>query len=266
MRENIEQIGASRLNITQKLHAIKTFELPRIDFRMMCGDITQSDLRSFDSWLRGQIASWLGTRNIVIEAFLMSWRDGGFTIPSLEERQHTMIIRTILDVMSTSDRTLLKIMRQFEKEEAEVYGCTIAERQQEEGGFLRGDGPLPDLRSSSRKPSGELDAPQPEGERTLHPTLLKDLSVFPRALKAMQELGLSICMNDVTPCLRHVKLGKDFTSSKITRPAMWITQEVVRKLAFHSFHNAAQCSAAWKEFENNPTGSIGQRPAMMTLC
>jgi hypothetical protein len=72
MKENIKQIGASRLNITQKLHAIKTFELPRIDFRMMCGDITQSDLRGFDSWLRGQIASWLGTRNIVIEAFLMS--------------------------------------------------------------------------------------------------------------------------------------------------------------------------------------------------
>jgi hypothetical protein len=71
----------------------------------------------------------------------------------------------------------------------------------------------------------------------------------------MQELGLSIWMNDVTPCLRHVKLGKDFTSSKITRPAMWITQEVVRKLAFHSFHNAAQCSVAWKEFENNPTAN-----------
>jgi hypothetical protein len=49
MQENIDQIGRSRLNITQKMHAIKTFELPRIDFRMMCGDLTQSDLRRFDS-------------------------------------------------------------------------------------------------------------------------------------------------------------------------------------------------------------------------
>jgi hypothetical protein len=36
MRENITAIGRSKLNITQKLHAIKTFELPRIDFRTMC--------------------------------------------------------------------------------------------------------------------------------------------------------------------------------------------------------------------------------------
>jgi hypothetical protein len=54
MKDNILAIGRSRLNLTQKLHAIKTFELPRIDFRMMCGDIYQSDLREFDSWLRGQ--------------------------------------------------------------------------------------------------------------------------------------------------------------------------------------------------------------------
>jgi hypothetical protein len=102
------------LNITQKLHAIKTFELPRIDFRMMCGGLTQSDLRSFDSWLRGRVATSLGTLDIVIEAFLMSWRDGGFTLPSLEERQHTMVIRTILEMMSTTDISLLKIMREFE--------------------------------------------------------------------------------------------------------------------------------------------------------
>jgi hypothetical protein len=83
MKENIEQIGQSRLNLTYRMHAIKTFELPRIDFRMMCGDITQSDLRRFDRWLRGKISGWLKTPGIVVETFLMSWRDGGFTIPSL---------------------------------------------------------------------------------------------------------------------------------------------------------------------------------------
>jgi hypothetical protein len=111
MKENIVQIGRSRLNLTYRLHAIKTFELPRIDFRMMCGDITQSDLRDFDRWLRGQISTWLHTPGIIAETFLMSWRDGGFTIPSLEERQYTVLIRTILDMMSTSDIQLLKIMR-----------------------------------------------------------------------------------------------------------------------------------------------------------
>jgi hypothetical protein len=98
MQENILAIGRSRLNLTQKLHAIKTFELPRIDFRMMNGDIYQSDLREFDSWLRGQIMGWFKIPGIATEVFLMSWRDGGFTLPSLEERQYTMVIRTLLDV------------------------------------------------------------------------------------------------------------------------------------------------------------------------
>jgi hypothetical protein len=137
MQENILAIGRSHLNLTQKLHAIKTFELPRIDFRMMNGDIYQSDLRAFDSRLRGQIMGWLRIPGIATEVFLMSWRDGGFTMPSLEERQYTMVIRTLLDVMSTADVELLHIMRQFEKEEAERYGCRVIDRKEDEGGFMR---------------------------------------------------------------------------------------------------------------------------------
>jgi hypothetical protein len=71
---------------------------------MMNGDIYQSDLREFDSWLRGQIMGWLKIPGIATEVFLMSWRDGGFTLPSLEERHYTMTIRTLLDVMSTTDQ------------------------------------------------------------------------------------------------------------------------------------------------------------------
>jgi hypothetical protein len=247
MKENIGQIGRSHLNITQKLHAIKTFELPRIDFRMMCGDIYQSDLRDFDRWLRGQIMGWPNLHGMVTEIFQMSWRDGGFTLPSLEERQHTMVIRTILDMMSTTDRSLLAIMRQFEEEEAERYGCTIVERQNDMGGFLRWEGELPDLRSLSKK--------NEEGDKDLHMLLREDLSIFPRALKATQELGLAIWMNDVTPRLRHKGLSVDFASSKISRPAMWITQEVIRKLALNSFKTAALSAEDFYELENNPSSN-----------
>jgi hypothetical protein len=58
----------------------------------------------------------------------------------MEERQYTMIIRTLLDVMSTTDIELLKIMRQFEKEEAERYGCEVVERNEDAGGFMRWEG------------------------------------------------------------------------------------------------------------------------------
>jgi hypothetical protein len=44
----------------------------------------------------------------------MNWRDGGFTLSFLEERQYTMVIRKVLDMLSTTDKELLAIMRQFE--------------------------------------------------------------------------------------------------------------------------------------------------------
>jgi hypothetical protein len=217
IQENIEAIGRSRLNLTQKLHAIKTFELPRIDFRMMNGDIFQSDLREFDSWLRGQIMRWLKIQGIATEVFLMSWRDGGFTLPSLEERQYTMVIRTLLDIMATTDTDLLNIMRQFEKEEAERYGCTVVDRKEDEGGFMRWDGRLPDVRTHMLGPiDDEFHTPHP-GEKKLPKLLKDDLSIFPRALRACQELGLSIWMSNTSPLLKHKDLGIDFTSSKISR-------------------------------------------------
>jgi hypothetical protein len=247
MKENIDQIGRSKLNITQKFHAIKTFELPRIDFRMRCGDIYQSDLREFDQWLRGRINSWLNFHGMPTEIFQMSWRDGGFTPQSLEEWQDTMVIRTILDMMSTTDRDLLEIMRQFEEEEEARYGCEIVDRQNDTGGFLRWEGELPDLRSKA--------GPEDEGDKDLHHLLREDLSIFPRAFKATQDLGLAIWMNDVTPRPRHKGLGVDFASSKISRPATWITQEVIRKLALNSFKVSVECAHGFYELENNPSSN-----------
>jgi hypothetical protein len=42
---------------------------------MPCGDIYQSDLRSFDSWLQEQIMGQLKTPGIATEVFLMSWNE-----------------------------------------------------------------------------------------------------------------------------------------------------------------------------------------------
>jgi hypothetical protein len=126
----------------------------------MSGDIDQSGLGRFDSWMRGQIMSWWHTTGIPVEVFLLSWRDGGFTLPSLKERQYTMVIRTILYMMSSTDEELVAIMRQFEEEEAEVYHCDIVERREDYGGFLRWDGVLPDLRThKDPKDEDETDLP-----------------------------------------------------------------------------------------------------------
>jgi hypothetical protein len=55
------------------------------------------------------------------------------------------LIRTILDMMGTTDGELLAIMSEFEAEKASRYNCDIVERKEDCGGFLRWDGNLPDL-------------------------------------------------------------------------------------------------------------------------
>jgi hypothetical protein len=120
---------------------------------------------------------------------------------------------------------------------------------------MRWERTLPDIRTHAGGPiDDDFHTPAP-GEKELPKLLKDDLSILPRALRACQELGLSIWMRDTSPRLKHKDLGIDFTSSKISRPAMWITQEVVRKLALNSFKSCIQCSKGWREIENSPSSN-----------
>jgi hypothetical protein len=134
----------------------------------------------------------------------MSWRDGGFTLPSLRERQNTTIIRTICDITTSNDPQIRKMMAVFEEEQAEKYGMHIAEREDPslDKGFLRWTGRNPDWREF---PVAKLQ------------------SIFPRAFKAVQESDISVYVRDGKAHLAH-DIAESFIVSKFSRPAMWITQ------------------------------------------
>jgi hypothetical protein len=97
----------------------------------------------------------------------MSWRDGGFTLPSLGERRNTMIIRTIFDIMTSKDPEIKQTIGYFEEEQAEEWKIGIADREYDDykKGFLRLSGQNPDWRLQT--------------VRKLH-------SIFPRAFRAVQ--------------------------------------------------------------------------------
>jgi hypothetical protein len=109
------------------MEGVKFMELPRINYHMMCADLKQSDLENFDRWLRGQVQSWFHMRGVPQGMAGMSWRDGGFTLPSLQDRQNTMVIRTICDIMTSKDPQIITMMKLFEEEQAHKYGMDIAE-------------------------------------------------------------------------------------------------------------------------------------------
>jgi hypothetical protein len=118
MLEDARQIGRSKLRITQKTHALKMFVFPRTDYRMMCADLSKTHLEKWDSQIRGMRGDWFGIHGIPVELFQMSWRDGGFSFPSLRDRQNTLVIRTVLSMMTSPDEITRKLMKQFEIEQA----------------------------------------------------------------------------------------------------------------------------------------------------
>jgi hypothetical protein len=116
--ENVRQIGRSKLRITQKMHALKTFVFPRIDYRMMCADLSGTHLERWNARIRAMVSRWLGVCNIPVEPFQISWRDRGFSFPSLRVRQNTLVIRTLLSMMTSPDETTRKRVKQFDFEQA----------------------------------------------------------------------------------------------------------------------------------------------------
>jgi hypothetical protein len=235
MKDHIVKLGKSNLNIAQKMEGVKFMELPRVDYRMMCADLTASDLENFDRWLRGQIQGWFHMRGVPLGMAGMSWRDGGFALPSLQERQNTMIIRTICDIMTSKDPQIITMMKVFEEEQAHKYGMEIAERinPEDNKGFLRWTGQNPDWREY---PVAKLQ------------------SIFPRAFKAVQESDISVYVADGKAYLHHDR-AESLTVSKFSRPAMWMTQSVMPPIHADAFKEKVMASRGWWDLTDNPASN-----------
>jgi hypothetical protein len=111
----------------------------------------------------------------------------------------------------------------------------IADRfnPEDKEGFLRWTGENPDWR----------DYPVPK----LH-------SIFPRAFEAVQESDISVYVKDRVARLSH-DAAEDFTVSKFSKPAMWITQSVMRKNHWYAFRTKVLDSKGWWELEGNPASN-----------
>jgi hypothetical protein len=69
--EEARQIGRSKLRITQKMHGLKMFVFPRIDYRMMCADLSRSHLERWDAHIRRLVGEWFGIHGILTALFEM---------------------------------------------------------------------------------------------------------------------------------------------------------------------------------------------------
>jgi hypothetical protein len=117
MENLLEKIMSSPLLSVQKIDAIKTFLLPSIDFLLLNGEVGARQLRSMDKKIRGMVDQEPKIRGLPIEYHHASWRDGGLSYPSLQDKGHVLTIRSFTQMTLSSDDAVRSVMREFIKDE-----------------------------------------------------------------------------------------------------------------------------------------------------
>jgi hypothetical protein len=113
MLDDARQIGRSKLRITQKIHTLKMFVFPRIDYRMMCSDLSRTHLDRLDA----QFVEWFGNGLVFVGSQLSYSSCHGemvvFSFLCLRDRQNTLVIRTLLLILALPDDGTRKFIKQF---------------------------------------------------------------------------------------------------------------------------------------------------------
>jgi hypothetical protein len=113
MQGLLEKIMSSALMIVQKIDTMKTFLLASIDFLLLNGEIGINQLKNLDKTIRGTVDRELKIRGLPIEYHQASWRDGGFSYPSLKDREDVLAIRSFAQMTLSESDDVREVMRQF---------------------------------------------------------------------------------------------------------------------------------------------------------
>ena len=113
----LEKIARSPLAITQKIHAIRMFLMPTLDYVLLNGEMKQSTATKLDKRIRATICTLIEARGIPKALIHASWKDGGLSIPSVRDRQNVLTIRAFIQMLNSRDRNVRNMMRKAVKDE-----------------------------------------------------------------------------------------------------------------------------------------------------
>ena len=114
--ELLKKITLSKLCITQKVHAIKTFLLPKLDYEMVTNQIKIHTLQMMDRAIRAALNREIGAK-LPKAAYHASWKDGGLGIPSIEDRQKVSVVRAFLCMLTSQHQKVKNLMAKALKDE-----------------------------------------------------------------------------------------------------------------------------------------------------
>jgi hypothetical protein len=210
----------SRLLIVQKIDAVKTFVLPKLDFLMMNGEVSTKLLTILDQSMRGSINSLLKIRGLPIECHYASWRDGGLSYPCEVDRSNVLAIRSLTQMVLSEDLRIRAAMRQFLEDERQCRQIEIDEN----GHFHNW--------SDGKDPSGGTS------------------SLIAKARKACRRYDLSFKITKTSVIVKSGELEHQ-TKSAIGI-GRFLTQRVIRPRLYEKLIAHATHGATYTTLEDNP--------------
>ena len=104
IKNKIKLVFNSPLSLNQKIHATKTYILPKIDYCLTNSTCRMEDLRSTDAFIRGRIMDDLKCARIPKELAHLNGKNGGLGIPSLEFKANKLkILNFITPLLSKKE-------------------------------------------------------------------------------------------------------------------------------------------------------------------
>lgn len=104
-KQSALQIFNSDLLIVQKIHAIKTFVFPTIDFILENGQLKVKDIEKLDSFIAANINK-LFSGNIPTAVKHASWKDGGLSIPKLRDKAESARVKSLTRMLTNNDNNV----------------------------------------------------------------------------------------------------------------------------------------------------------------
>jgi hypothetical protein len=196
MRDVLLKICNSDLIVVQKPDALRNFVMPMVNFLLYSGESHAGALRKFDQFVHRTVTDWIGGKGIPEPFFHMSWRDGGLGLASLRERQDSLLVRAVAQMLKTPDEELSLIVHRFADEERQNRNCM----EDEEVGYLNWGG-------SERKNKARI----------------RTTTIFEKARGAVKRLGIKLKITPKEVVIEQPN-GKPYERAELRGIGQYVTQ------------------------------------------
>ena len=132
IKSKIKLVFKSQLTLIQKIEAVRTFILPRLDYILMNGQVAKADLEGIDSLVRGNILKDVGARNIPREVFHLDTDHGGLSVEETAIRAETIKVSQFIRLCLSKQKHIRGLMNKMIQDESTIRGI----RKNPESPFL----------------------------------------------------------------------------------------------------------------------------------